>query len=183
MPRSHPAPKRHISPQERAATWVSCGTFFSSLVPLLIERVAFDNTLGELQLVCIGLGTALLLSIPCVAVIRRLDLSTGDRWAAGIFLVLGLCIWSVAATTWINHRFASGPHRTESLQVLEKKYVVPARSSNGPEYWLRLRYRDEDKWITVAFDDYDRASVGKPHEVDVVQGALGLPVIGCADCY
>jgi len=177
-----PMPKRRPSRQERLATWASCGAFFSSCVPLLVEREAFDNTLGEMWLVSLGVASALLLAIPGSIAIRRMDFASRDRWAACIFLVLGLCGWGVPAATWVNHRFPAAPPHDEALPVLEKKYVSPGRNSNGPQYWLRLAYHGKQKWITVDDDGFDRAREGKPYEVDVVQGALGLPVIGCAWC-
>lgn len=172
-----PPPSR----EQRLATWISCGVFFSSFVPLLLERVAFDDTLGEAWLVVGGIAVALVLAIPSVALLWRMKIARGDRIAAGIFLALGIGMWCVPALTWINHAFAREPHHVEELTVLEKKYEASGKNS-GAQSWLRVAYQGDDQWVLVSADDFDRAREGKPFALDVARGALGLPVLGCAEC-
>ncbi len=174
-------PGKQRSRQEKFVSGIALAVFFGSFGPLLAENMAFDNTVGSLRLVGIGVGVALLIGIPSAIVIRRLAFGSGDRWAACIFLVLGLCLACVSAATFVNHHFGAPPDSV-ALRVLGKEYHASTRKS-GPQYWLKLRFGDRDTWIRVASADFEASTIGGDYTTQVQHGALGLPVIACGDCW
>lgn len=151
--------------------------FWAGLVALLIENRAFDNTLGELQLVAIGFAIAVVVGVPSCIWIRRLAFASRDRWAACIFLAFGLFAVSVMGATHFNHALA-GPTTMQPLRIVALRYV-PGSRKTSPRHWVTLRIDGQDKVIWVDAEAFEVLVVGQDFTVPVRRGWFGLPVIGC----
>lgn len=144
---------------------------------LIVEMPTLINTVGAGKITALGLLAAGGLMVLLHRAGFSAALEQKERSAGIILLLIGLAGGAIALLSHLNHR--GGREATaEVVTVLDKQFKE--RSSKSPAQWkLRVRFREDDKWLNVSEAEWDAVEPGQPYRATLIDGAFGFPVLAC----